>query len=644
MTSTFILCLALALAVSARGQAEHIFTTRTGRQVPLSLIQKHFPNPLLNANLPSNVLYEISNERVILGQNITLDFSREVRHPATAPLHSFPVVLNGQEKHRASSDALTIRQQGYTIVIAKRSRKVLVISGRGVHLQPLHVASYPNLLVNTKAFSSGVVNMSDDYEIPPNSDSDQESETIDLTGDEVPPEEDSVEFIYRRALDKISSKQSGSCASGTTHVVELAVVYDNTFCAKYSDSESAATTIVEDIITEANVAYGGNTCIQLKIVHVEAHCNDRNDPYSGFSDFSSLETNPCTNEDRQRGRGCTPGSLILERFRNFWSANRESIARDAAVFFPGFQDGTGVAGVAALGAACSNRFGYGWVENANAFVAAHEIGHILGGRHTSSGLMGATLTPSTPFSFSATSVQQFTDYIDNNPSSSCITPGRADEPSTPPAPSSSPAGSTPPAPSSSPAGSPPPALSSSPAPAASPDVVTPAETCRSGFSRAKALACRRRTLGTFEFSSSDGENIGTLVIRLEQRLGQFRLRFIVSNGATLYGYRGLISTSRPSSPINLGSFTRPSEPTRFGSFSEAANALAIPPSASSCCGQTMFVVYDAIVCRLVEDRQRCVRSVRSFSPTIRCTNSCRGLPASATFTPMSSDNACPTCE
>lgn len=620
MASIFILYLAFALIMPALGHTEHMFTSPTGRQVPRSLIQRHFSNHIPGANLPSNVLYEIANKRIILGHNITLDFSPDVHRPSTPPSRSFPVFLNGEEKHRESSDVITIRKTGYTVVLAKTSRKVLVVYGRGVHLRPLHTDSYSDLLVNTKAFSPNLLDMSDDYEIPPSSDSDQVMETVGLTDEEVPPEEESVEFVNVGVLDKISARQTGSCASGTTHIVELAVAYDNTFCARFGNSESAATGIIEDIIAESNVAYGANTCIQLKIVHVEAHCNDRNDPYAGFSDFSILRSNPCTRADQQRGRACSPGSLILRRFRDFWSRNRGSVARDAAIFFPGFQDGTGVAGVAALGSACSNRFGYGWVENANAFVAAHEIGHILGGRHTTSGLMGAVLTRSTPFSFSATSVQQFTNYLDNNPSSSCITAGEVADTPTPSVPSST------------------------PAPSPSPDVPTPTRTCRSSFSRSMALACRRITLGTFNFRSRTGPRIGRLVVRFEQRLGQIRLLFSVSRGATILALRGIITTVRPSSPINLGSFRRLRAGSRFAVISAGANALPIPSSASSCCRQTVFAVYDAIICARVNNRTLCVRSVRSYSQSIRCTNSCRGLPATALFTPMSRANACPTCE
>ena len=344
----------------------------------MRVLQHHFSQSLHDSNIPHNVVYELSTLNVINGPGISLDLSKEVHVDEKRPSSpKFKVTLNGEVKRGTALDVVTLRGKGYTVVLDSISRKMIAVYGKGLHLRLLHPTRYPNLLVNIKAFSMRVVDLTDDYMIPPAAELSQDSENTGVSSDdENPPEQDEVEFSSRITLSKVSSRQAGTCAGGTTHIVELAVAYDNTFSADFGNSEAAATQALEATITQANVAYGANTCIQLEITTVKAHCNDPNDPYATFSDFSTL---PCTQAEIENGEPCSPAALILDRFTNFWRDNRDSVPRDAAVFFSGFEDRASGAGRAYVGAACLNRFGFGWVEGSDEFVTAHEIGHILCG-------------------------------------------------------------------------------------------------------------------------------------------------------------------------------------------------------------------------------------------------------------------------
>ena len=633
----------------------------------MRVLQHHFSQPLNYSNIPPNVVYELSTLNVINGPGISLDLSQEVHVDENRPSSlKFKVTLNGKVKRGTTSDVVTLRGKGYTVVLDARSLKMIAVYGRGLHLRPLHATRYSNLLVNIKAFSTRVVHLTDDYVIPPASDIARESDNTDVASDdENPPEQDEVEDTSRITLNKVSLRQTGTCASGTTHIVELAVAYDNTFCADFGNMETAATQALQDTVTEANVAYGANTCIQLEITTVEAHCNDPNDPYATFSDFSTL---PCTQAEIDNGEPCSPSELILDRFTTFWRDNRNSVPRDAAIFFSGFDDGTGVVGIAFLRAACLNRFGYGWIEGSDAFVTAHEIGHILGGRHTPSGIMSATLRPNTAFSFSSVSVGQFTNYIDNIPSSSCITPAEVQEPTpssspvaTPssspvpnpssspvPTPSSSPvptpSSSLVPTPSSSlvptPSSSPVPTPSSSPVPTPSADASTAPGTCGSAFSRTRALKCRRRRVGRFTLEGDNGRRIGRLIARLEQRSGEFRLVLSGSRGISLRNVRARVSTI---SGGTLGALQVLSPNTRSVTVGVVANDQPIPSGATSCCGQSVFASYEVTACRTSGRGEVCVTITESVSVNITCRNVCRRLPPSAIFVPMSNTNDCPSC-
>lgn len=605
MPANLFTFLALVLFLCNPGHSENIFTTTAGLTVPLHLLQHHFSHPLHDSNLEHNVVYELSTENVIKGHGVSLDLNQDLRlvkRSRSSP--TFTVTLNGHEMRDTTLDIVTLHGKGYTALLEAGSRKLLAVYGRGLHLRPLHATQYPNLLVNIKAFSSREMDMSGDYEIPPTREPEDESENTGKVTYEFSPEQEDVEVANRVSLNNVSTRQA-TCAGGTTHVVELAVAYDNTLCANFGNSQSAATAALQSTITQANVAFGANTCVQLVITSVEAHCNDADDPYATFSDFSSL---PCTQAQIDNREPCSPGALILNRFTTFWRGNRNSVVRDAAVFFSGFEDGTSVAGRAFVGAACRNAFGYGWIEGTNAFVAAHEIGHILGGQHTTRGIMSAILTPSTQFTFSSVSAQQFANYIDNDSTASCITPGNVQAPS----------------PSPSPTGE-----------------VSPPGTCGAAFSRKKALKCTRKTLNRPVLVAESGRTIGRLTARLIVRSGNFLVELSVGSKQFFRDVRGRISTI--SGSLSATPFVLPPNINILG-LTRDANAPPIPSGSSSCCGKSIFLSYEVTVCRAFSGGTECVTLADSFSPRIRCANSCRRQPSSAIFTPMSSTNECPTCE
>ena len=165
---------------------------------------------------------------------------------------------------------------------------------------------------------------------------------------------------------EVSEVSSSVCAS--YKIIDVAIVYDSSFCAKYGGS-AGANRKVHEIVSLANVFYNQpGLCAFLSIPSIEGHCRHSTDPYRSMVKKDSL----------------------LHDFASYWNRNRGGRRRDAAHFFSGtdYSPDNGV-GRAYLGQhACSTRFGYGvnWITftsvlHHQAVLFAHELGHNLNAHH-----------------------------------------------------------------------------------------------------------------------------------------------------------------------------------------------------------------------------------------------------------------------
>lgn len=349
--------------------------------IPLDLVSRHFPHtPLRHLN---RLVYCITPNRTVLGHNLNLDLNHLTTLVHT-PAIPFTYIVNDEHQSPSSqhSDAIFRSASGYTVAFSS-DHHVLAIWGHGLHLTPLHTHNYPNLLINNNARFAKNTNHRDDIVTSLHSSS--------------------------RSLTQLipSMRQSSSCRDGNPHYFEVAIAFDNKFCALYGGSKIIALAAVQDLILTANRAYTPNTCVRLALVHVDANCNNPNDPYAGFSDFSKC------------GANCDKSRFILKRISNFWENNRKTIHRDAAYLLSGFEDNTAVAGIASLSSACTSR-GYGWIEGPSAYTLAHELGHSLSATHSRLGLMRASSIGNEQLKFSKFSATQINNFIDSFASFQCI--------------------------------------------------------------------------------------------------------------------------------------------------------------------------------------------------------------------------------
>lgn len=372
-----LLVVILYLPCTAQAICDFVFSPGTRQKIPCKFISPHarasFSLRTVDVNF-TDLVYELIENDIMIGKELNISLRM-----LTSPLQTnFEVnyEVNGKGRNWSPANVHTRQGGGYTVIYEKGSGDVLHVSGKGVHLRTFDRPGYPGVFINLhKALS-----------LERKASLEQEAGTFCESG--TAANDDEV----------ISVRQTGSCAPGPKRRVELAVAFDNAFCSLHSNSEDIASAYIQAVINEADHIFRRDTCLALSLSHIEAHCNDPQDPYSGLS-----RTDPSSAE--------TPSSQILQKFAEIWRQSRTKVHRDLAYFFSGFQDGTNIVGIAYTAATCLNH-GYGWVENGDVPTLVHEIGHSLSASHSSEGVMKASVSHGDPVFFSETSVSQITEFID----------------------------------------------------------------------------------------------------------------------------------------------------------------------------------------------------------------------------------------
>lgn len=186
-------------------------------------------------------------------------------------------------------------------------------------------------------------------------------------------------------------------------VLEIALAFDNSFCALYGRNTKRAVLAARAAVGAASIPFEEQACLRLAVTHIDAHCNDPNDPYKVLEDFSS-----------------TKGFKILNTLEKIWRQKHKQVKRDVTLLLVGFIH-TYYFGQANIGKACNGN-GFSWVERTHIRTIAHEIGHLLNCEHDYVGIMSNGLRKDEPFEFSHHSVSQILTFLKNDRSAKCIQP------------------------------------------------------------------------------------------------------------------------------------------------------------------------------------------------------------------------------
>lgn len=225
---------------------------------------------------------------------------------------------------------------------------------------------------------------------------------------------------FSRNLENVSSPYESESrgtqrACSSFKVIELAVAYESSFCAKNGGNEASARAKVESIVAGVSLKYQQTgLCTKVEIVYMEGYCNKSSDPYTTMV---ALNKSGCGNDG------------LLNRFQDYWNADKTAIVRDDAQLFTGtglecFSNGACVIGCAYLSRLCNTgAYGVNYATftstlNSLQVLVAHELGHNCGGNHynTPNHIMYPSVNPATN-GFSGTTVNSFLNMFSR---SSCI--------------------------------------------------------------------------------------------------------------------------------------------------------------------------------------------------------------------------------
>jgi hypothetical protein len=152
-------------------------------------------------------------------------------------------------------------------------------------------------------------------------------------------------------------------AGGPISIADIATEADYEFVSANGNSASANNAIL-DIMNEVDGIYTAQLSISLQVVYQHTW-EAADDPY--------VSTAPST---------------MLTEFRNYWSANLNSMPFDLAHMWTGKDMDGSTVGIAYLGVTCNARsYSYGISQGMSAspgkyILTAHEIGHNFGASHT----------------------------------------------------------------------------------------------------------------------------------------------------------------------------------------------------------------------------------------------------------------------
>lgn len=164
-------------------------------------------------------------------------------------------------------------------------------------------------------------------------------------------------------------------------LLELAVVYDVSFCKEYGGTQKEADNqaiFLVALVSSRNQQ--DNFCLKVEISHLEGYCDATKDPYR---EMIALGVSGCRSEDEGIG--------LLPNFQNYWNANRTSISRDTVALLTGTPMDCGqtcIVGCAKMDSTCIRQKAYSvtwatFIKSAalRSSVLAHEIAHNNGAPH-----------------------------------------------------------------------------------------------------------------------------------------------------------------------------------------------------------------------------------------------------------------------
>lgn len=522
--------------------SDAVLNTVSGRRVPFSALSDFVP---ASAKEPvEHALFEVFGETRLRGAMIDEDLSDVLVTEYLPPEEEPTVYIDGRQATLGSTVKIH-KGPVFTTVVDAIDDKVLQIWSDQLNLVPVG-SDYPGIFVNTAALSSS--NGTADRIASPMSKNDRDFGVRLPTGD-LPVFSDIAEPSLGNTthhhddgiINNMVERQKAPTSCSKLYprkIVEIAVAFDNKFCEKHGGDARKAVSALRALTQSASEPYERNTCIKLKIVHVDGFCKQKDDPYIILRSIDDIEE-------------------VLTRFKTYWYKNRKNVHRDIAVYFTGWNDGTTTIGIAYLGFACT-QFGYALVELSNRHVYAHEVGHLLDCRHTNGGIMKAIYKKLRNFKFSDVSIGEIVNFVDNKKFVSGCLRTNGFKPTPTPKP--------------------------------------PSRTCKNGFSNTRVLLCK-----DFEIAKLPATTGRVIVsIRIENNVVQVQMKTMFRL-AKIWYVVSFISLRKDLNVQQTGKmFGFEKNGIRIVRQKWSMNDLYMPNGARTCCGVTYYLYAWVVTCNFLD--------------------------------------------
>ena len=167
---------------------------------------------------------------------------------------------------------------------------------------------------------------------------------------------------------KMSHTKTNQCSE--FKIVDLAVVYDSSYCSSVNGRENAESQIASIVSLVSKKFQQNGLCLKVELSYLEGYCNAALDPY------------------RHMVRDGVDSEDLLSDFRSFWIENRQDINRTVAHLFTGTSMSENALGRAYIGTICSKDVAFAvntvsWSSSLTlkAGLITHELGHNVGAIH-----------------------------------------------------------------------------------------------------------------------------------------------------------------------------------------------------------------------------------------------------------------------
>lgn len=574
----YILALLLSFLIARSEATSESILSPSGIQVSKKLITTHL------AKVPDHhlhhYLHEITPELQFLSHSTVIDLKDKLGSPEPLPSLEAPVYIDGKLSTTRPSGFIRrgIKNNWAYSLATAEDGSVVFVQVPGKSLKPVDLNKYPGLFVHV-----------------PTLDEDVEVATYDDAPQDVPV---GVEQLSSSRLKTSVTMVEPSCRGplAPPQSVELAIAADSFLCAVYSSS-AAMELAIRSVVCTAESYYKNEMCIRFTITHVDFHCDASTDPYR----IIPSDSNP------------------MDPFRDIWMTGPNANARrHVALFFTGYNREKIAGQVKAIGATCIEELSFAWLDRITPLVLAHELGHNLGGRHVTSGIMRPSKIDG-PY-FSDESIDQIVSFVDSESVASICIQRTANSESSP-----------------------------CPSPPASPSPPN-TQTCKELLGENESFLCSRAQKVSATVSTTSGGISLTIPLQVKFQ-NKYGILFSVTapefaNVADGSQRRMFLSDMRllvRFTSVNVSSWTAPYLRTKrkgqtLIGIADVGDIVAAP-GLTSCCGEKMKVV--ALLRFHVFESDMIIRFTKYLTWSVRF--SCQTFRCMGLFKPMSHIQACPKC-